>query len=295
LLAAALAGCSGRRVILASPPPPDASTIVPGLALAAPALQADFVAAGDPNPTEDAAAPAPAAIAEAGLTPIAGELESLPVAGHPAAAVSLPTGATGRRPVIVVVHGTGDRPNWQCEGWRIATAGFPFVVCPTGKVDAHWSSPGDTRYTHMGGAPLLAHIDAALAALEARYPGYVDARAPLLAGFSLGANEILTLALRDPGRFPRITLVEGAWNAWTDARIVAYTKGGGLRVLYGAGQDGVCRSERRAAKRLVAAGLDVRVVFAPVGHSFEQGLVDAIRAELPWLVEGDERWDAMPP
>ncbi len=252
-------------------------------------------AAGVSPTAASTAAPAASVPAEAGPPPIEGAFEALAVPGHPDALVSLPTGATGKRPVLVVVHGSGDRPNWQCEGWRSATAQFAFIICPTGAYDAHWSTKGDTRYTHTGGAPLLAYIDASLAALAARYPDYADSRAPLLAGFSLGASEILGLAVREPSRFPRIALIEGAWDGWTDARIASYAKEGGQRVLYGAGQRSVERSERATATRLVAAGLDARVVFAPVGHSFEQGLVDAIRADTAWLVEGDRRWDGMPP
>jgi len=236
------------------------------------------------------AAPSDAALVEAGPAPIRGDFETLAVPGHPDALVSLPTGATTPRPVLVVVHGSGDRPNWQCEGWRSATAAFPFIVCPTGAYDKRWSTPGDTRYTHTGGAPLLAYIDASLAALAARYAEQADARAPLLAGFSLGASEILGLAVKDPSRFPRIALIEGAWDGWTDARVSSYTTGGGQRVLYGAGQRDVEHRERATAKRLLGAGLETRVVFAPVGHNFDQRLADAIGAEMAWLVEGDMRW-----
>jgi len=238
-------------------------------------------------------APSDPPLAEAGLPPIGGVFETLAVAGHPDAFVSLPTGATTRRPVVVVVHGSGDRPNWQCEGWRSATAAFPFIVCPTGAYDARWSTPGDTRYTHTGGASLLGYIDASLAALAERYPDRADTHAPLLAGFSLGASEILGLAVKDPPRFPRIALIEGAWDGWTDARARAYAGGGGQRVLYGAGQRDVERRQRETAKRLVDAGLETRVVFAPAGHSFDQRLVDAIRAEAAWLVDGDPRWEPM--
>jgi poly(3-hydroxybutyrate) depolymerase len=230
---------------------------------------------------------------EAGPAPIAGVFETQTVPGHPDALVSLPTGATTRRPVLVVVHGSGDRPNWQCEGWRSATVAFPFIVCPTGMYDARWSTPGDTRYTHTGGAPLLEYIDASLAALAARYPREADTQTPLLAGFSLGASEVLGLAVKAPARFPRIAFIEGAWDGWTDARVAAYVSGGGQRVLYGAGQRDVERRDRATAKRLVDAGLDTRVVFAPAGHSFDQRLVDAIRAEAAWLVEGDARWGLM--
>jgi hypothetical protein len=37
-------------------------------------------------------------------------------------------------------------------------------------------------------------------------------------------------------------------------------------------------------------GLEARVAFASVGHTFDPPLEDAVRAELAWFVEGDDRW-----
>lgn len=123
------------------------------------------------------------------------------------------------------------------------------------------------------------------------YPDYVDTSTPVLAGFSLGASEILPLAVQAPGRFPRIALIEGATGAWTDARIDAYVAGGGLRVLYGAGQRANEAAAKASAKRLVARRLDARVVYAPVNHTFEPPLEDAVRGELAWWLAGDARWN----
>src|SRR5271165_1233900 len=111
---------------------------------------ADPAASGQPTPVMAAATAAPGSVAAqaldasssdaswsdaaasdaATLAPRPGFFEALPVAGHPDAWMSLPTGATGKRPVVVVIHGAGDRPDWQCGGWRRATSGFPFIVCP---------------------------------------------------------------------------------------------------------------------------------------------------------------------
>jgi pimeloyl-ACP methyl ester carboxylesterase len=193
--------------------------------------------------------------------------------------------------VLVVIHGAGDRPDWQCGGWRHATAEYPFVVCPRGVYNAAGSTKDDKRYTHRGGPELLAYIDASIAALKARYADYVDDTTPLLAGFSLGASEILALAQQDPARFPRIALVEGGTGAWSDARIDAYKTGGGLRVLYGTGQRVNESAAKASAKHLVARGLEARVVFAPVDHTFDVPLEDAIHSELEWWVEGDPRWE----
>jgi pimeloyl-ACP methyl ester carboxylesterase len=187
--------------------------------------------------------------------------------------------------VVIVIHGAGDRPERQCRGWRSATSEYPFVICPTGRA---WP-----RYTHIGGAPLLEYIDGALEALAARYPDYVDTHSPLLAGFSLGAAQVTALAVRYPARFPRIALVEGATKGWSSARLSAFLQGGGKRVLFGCGQDGVRDRAQRIAKWFAGLGLDAHVVFANVGHKFAPPLQDAVRGELAWLMEGDERWSAI--
>jgi predicted esterase len=250
------------------------------------------VAATDAAMTDAATITGATTLADAGptLAPLPGFFEPLPVQGHLDAWLSLPTGATSRRPVVVLIHGAADRPDWQCGGWRRATGEQAFVLCPRGRYVPAESTKDDWRYTHAGGKPLLDHIDAALTALAARYPEYVDTDHPLLAGFSLGASEILTLALADPARFPRIALIEGAAGAWPSSRIDAYRAGGGVRVLFGAGQRGNEAAMRATAKQLVARGLDARVVFAQVGHSFDPPLEDAVHGELGWLTEGDARW-----
>jgi predicted esterase len=217
--------------------------------------------------------------------PLAGDFEPLSVAGYLDAWVSLPTGATSRRPVVIVIHGAGDRPERQCMGWRHATREYAFVVCPRGR-----AAP---RFTHIGGTPLLEYVDGALEALAARYPDYVDTEKPLLAGFSLGAAQATELAARVPARFPRIALVEGATKAWSSARVSSFLEGGGRRVLFGCGQDGVRDRAERTAKRLESLGLDAHVVYANVGHKFGPSLQDAVRSQLAWLMEGDERWPSL--
>ena len=257
----------------------------------APAPAATSAPPAEPAPAQ---VPAPGASEPAppqAPPPLAGFFESLPVAGHPDAFVSLPTGATGKRPVVVVIHGAGDRPDWQCGGWRRATGEQAFVVCPTGRVDPGSSSKGDTRYAHIGGPALLGYIDASLAALAARYPDYADTATPLLAGFSLGSWEVLALAVQQPARFPRVALVEGVTDKLDDARARAFVQGGGVRILFGCGHKGCEQTAKATAQRLEAHDhLPAHVAFAPVNHTFDPPLEDAVHAELAWLVEGDGRW-----
>lgn len=276
--AVAVAGCGrGHGVTVAAGPAPSTTSspeAPPEASTAPPASAASVLDA------------APA------VAPITAFFESLPVAGHPDAFVSLPTGATGKRPVVVVIHGAGDCPDWQCGGWRRATAGYPFIVCPTGRLDPANSTKGDTRYTHVGGKVLLSMIDGALEALAARYPDHADTTTPLLAGFSLGSGEILGLAVQQPARFPRIVLVEGVNDGFDDGRARAFVAGGGMRVLFACGQRGCEMASKAAAQRLQARDhLDARVVFAPVDHTFNPPLEDAVHAQLGWLVEGDARWE----
>jgi pimeloyl-ACP methyl ester carboxylesterase len=226
-----------------------------------------------------------------GAPPIPDFFLSLPVPGHPDAFVSLPTGATGKRPVVVVIHGAGDRPDWQCGGWRRATGEYAFVVCPTGRRDAASSTKDDTRFTHANGPALLAYIDASLDALAQRYPEHADTMTPILAGFSLGSFGVLALAVQRPERFPRIALVEGATEVFDDARARTFVQGGGQRVLFGCGQRACEAAAMAAARRLEARDrLPARVVFAPVSHTFDPPLEDAVHGALAWLVEGDARW-----
>jgi predicted esterase len=294
LVLATLAGCrahpSGKEALVVATPP--SSAPLPAHEPAsegapAPAPGAVGASAPDASSGPDAMVAADPALARA---PLPGFFEALPVPGFPDAWLSLPTGATGKRPVVVVIHGAGDRPDWQCGGWRRATREYAFVLCPRGHVDKASSTRNDVRYTHFGGAPLLEYVDAALGVLGARYPEYADTSTPLFAGFSLGAAEIVALAVKSPSRFPRLALVEGGTNAWSDARIDTFLSGGGRRVLFGCGQEGVLKSAKGVAKRLLARGLDTRAVFAPVGHTFDPPLEDAVRSELAWWVEGDPRW-----
>jgi pimeloyl-ACP methyl ester carboxylesterase len=206
--------------------------------------------------------------------------------------VSLPTGATTKRPVVVVIHGAGDKPEWQCGGWRRATREYPFIVCPRGAFAPGDSTKDDLRYTHTGGPALAAHIDAALDALAAKYPDHADTSQPLLAGFSLGSYGIFQIAVQQASRFPRVVLVEGLTDKLDDDRARKFVAGGGLRVLFGCGQRGCAAAAKSAAQRLVTRDhLDARAVFAPVGHTFDPPLEDAIEGEMGWLVSDDPRWN----
>jgi predicted esterase len=235
--------------------------------------------------------------APAGLAPIPDQplFTSLQVPGFPDAVVALPNGATTPRPVLVVIHGSGDRPDWNCDAWRHITSDRGFVLCPRGYYVPRESGPGDDRrYTHEGGAYLRRHIDAALAALASRFAGYVDLDRPVLAGFSLGATEVADVASGAPARFPRVAELEGSQSVWTEAKVRTFAAGGGQRVLFGCGSSWCLPRAKAQAARLQRGQVEARVVHASVGHSIDRPLQEAIMEEIGWFLAGDPRWQIPP-
>jgi predicted esterase len=219
-------------------------------------------------------------------------LTTLPVPGFLDAVVAAPfvvDDAARARPVVIALHGLGDRPEPHCEAWRTITSAWAFVLCPRGAYDPQRSGAGP-RYTHPGGWPLRAHIEAALASLTARYGPAVDTAHPLLTGFSLGATEAALLAQADAERFPRVAVLEGGLDVWNGETIEAYTSHGGLRVLFGCGSSWCTPPAREAVARIDGAGIGARMAFADVGHHPAPALQSAIKGALQWLVEGDSRW-----
>src|SRR5688572_16707083 len=77
-------------------------------------------------PRASASATTPAVMSSAppppSLPPLTGAswLEELPLSDGSLAYVAPPVGAREPRPLIVAVHGAGDRANWACGGWRLA-------------------------------------------------------------------------------------------------------------------------------------------------------------------------------
>jgi predicted esterase len=245
---------------------------------------------------EGAASPIalPAAIER---VPVLPHLSALAIAGFPDAAVAPPWSLETPRPVLVVLHGLGDRPETHCEAFRKVLHASAFVLCLRGALDPERSAPGRTRYTLPGGDTLRAHVDAALQALEARYGDRVDIERPLLAGFSLGATEAALLAQWETARFPRVAVLEGGLDVWDYGTIAAFAQHGGVRVLFGCGSPWCTPPARAAIDRIRAnggGGTDpARLAFADVGHRDSPPLQAAVRAELAWFVEGDPRWEPL--
>lgn len=300
LLAAAVLGpllvsCDGPRGRAADAPPRAAAATTAGPAEQPLPSAGASVAGGralDGGRPTDAAAPPATDDRPKALTASAA-LVDLAVEGFPPAVVSLPLGARSARPVVVATHGNFDHPGWQCEQWRAVVQDRAFVLCPRGTPRPDSPAPDDTRFTYGSNLTLEQELDAALAALKARYPDHVAEGEVLYTGFSLGAIMGVVIASRRPSLYPRLVLVEGGFDRWTAGRARAFADGGGRKVLFVCGQKGCELAARGAAKLLERRGVATRVELVPrQGHSYGGPMNEPIRQAWDWLLEGDERWSA---
>src|SRR5512140_2848847 len=136
-----------------------------------------------PAPVSAASSPAP----DAGLAPLWGHPWIEPVGddARELAQVTVPLGATTPRPLVIALHGAGDRAEWACAEWRGVANGVPFVVCPRGdRTGRYWGAPKAT----------LTDLNLAIAEVRNRFDGWVAPNDPeVMVGFSLGAVHALAL------------------------------------------------------------------------------------------------------
>ncbi len=259
------------------------------------AVSADAARPSDAR-AEVADAPVPrgldaaAALATDGLDGGA-DLQEMPVPGYLAAFLSVPNGSTGARPVVVALHGVGDRPDWQCLEWRKLVGPIAWVVCPRGIVSERWSTPGDTRWTWHGPPFMKKELDAAVAALAARFGARVDPERMVYGGFSYGAANGPAIVAKDAARFPYVVLTEGGGDRWTLDFAKDFVKNGGERVLFVCGQAPCVPGAERTGAMIARAGVKVRIEHGEgEGHAYGGAVAARIRDAWPWVTAGDPRW-----
>lgn len=230
-------------------------------------------------------------------TPLSAEapMLELPVVGHRPAVVSVPIGATTPRPLLVIAHGAGGRPEPHCAFWRSILGARGFLLCPRGVLLGAYAEPADQGYFYPDHHALEREVNAALTALRARFGSHLDDRAPIYVGFSQGATMGALAFVKRPAAFARLVLIEGGVgesDEWTIERARAFRDSGGERVLFACGRPSCFLAAQRTLTYLKKAGLDGRVVHAAgAGHTYGGAVADAVSRELPWVLEGDPRWD----
>ncbi len=279
ITAAVAAGCAA--------PPPAAE---PPRAAPAP-LPAGAAKPAAPVATSKPAQPAePARPESEEPSPPAARLSDLEVDGFPNAIVSAPPDGSAK-PLLVAVHGAADTPARHCDIWNRALGTRGFALCLRGKKYSGDEPTPEQTYYFPSHRWLLDNLNAATAALKARFGDRVDTDGAVYVGYSQGAimgGEIITPA---PQRFPRAVLVEGGSDSWNIPRSRTFRKGGGERILLLCGVKRCADRAIRAGHHLKGAAIHTRVLHTPgAGHAFAGPVLKAALDNFEWVVDGDARW-----
>ncbi len=209
----------------------------------------------------------------------------LEVKGFGPATLALPLGATTPRPIVVVLHGAADRAEWQCGSFRGVLGGRVFILCPQGVRSAVTGLYGLGSFDDS-----VAELRAALAALKSRFGAHVAPSPVLIIGYAEGAAVAADLARQEPAFFARVALVNGDPAAFSSSATRIFAERGGKRVLFFCTNHACEATGAERAVLLTRAGAAAKSIKANVGPYLDQHFTDALKAELPWLVEGDARW-----
>jgi predicted esterase len=186
-------------------------------------------------------------------------------------------GIDGPRPLIIVLHGFGDRAAHYTELWG-----------PTaGEIGAILAVPHGTKAVGEGrGWGDVEEADAVVQ-LTLDYVGRrfdVDPDRVVLTGFSQGGFMAMAVGLRHPNLFVGVIPMAGGYMPDTDAPNPA--AGNDLRFYFMVGsRDRVAKQVRRAASDFEAAGFEVDLrVLGETGHSFPRRTKSELRRALRFVL-----------
>lgn len=239
----------------------------------------------------DAAAPPPVASpppADTRPPPLEGQwFQRWEVEGGGEVFATVPVGIREKRPVLVGVHGAGDRADWSCSEWFATTAGWPLVVCPKG-VPSKWHG----FQAWASAEQLASRADRAIEELRRRYGAYVEDGPAIFAGWSQGGTLASQVVASRPGVYDTAVLVEVGHTPLDPGGVVANLEKGGVKRLLVSCSSGPCRAFSRrvesVAKRrgMPFASNDV----GNRGHTFDEPVFRTLGPALASLVKDEPRW-----
>jgi predicted esterase len=204
--------------------------------------------------------------------------------------VAVPVATKRPRPIVLALHGNYDRPEWQCSVWSPVVRERAFVLCPRG-IPRRGAPAAADRWEYASARATKSEIDAAVAALRARFAGFV-AEGPLAyIGFSLGANYGAPLVQAQPELYSRVVFIEGGVSAWSVAAAKRFAKAGGQKLILACGQAGCLAQAKQLAPALTRAGLDTRAGgSASAGHTYDGPVAQVVSDNWEWFIADDERF-----
>jgi hypothetical protein len=253
-----------------------ASTPSPDPAPAAPAAAASQAAKPEAAPPIDAGAPEACAPRPTGPFTIPfGEGQTRSVYFELPKAKSC---APEPRRLIGNLHGLCNPPGYACGYWTEAARARGFLVCPEG--NATCGAGGPPTWTESFSA-MGADLDRAVDEVSALYPNEIEPSGAVLTGFSRGAYAAPFVALRHPGRWRYLVLVEA--DVGLDAGTLR--RAGVEAVAMLAGEWGSQIGGMRATvKKLRAQGYPARFWAMPKAAHYYSANIDALMGEaIDWV------------
>jgi len=191
--------------------------------------------------------------------------------------------------VLLVAHGAGDRPEWQCDWWEAALGGRAIVLCLRGS--AMYPRRSDTGYYFKNHYALEREVLAAIDALRREHSAALAPGPVVYAGFSQGAIMGALVVPEHPDLFQRVVLIEGGYQEWDVPSAKRLARGGEARVLFACGQSYCAHHARQSMRWLSRGGVASRLELAPRGgHTYAGDVGEKVLDAFEWVVAGDERW-----
>lgn len=281
MLSATLIACSAAE---APPAQTRASMQATNAPPSAPATSATAAAAV----ASDAAAPSPAGVES--------RTEPLEVPPFEPSLVVTPSDARPGRPLLIVAHGAGGRPEPHCARYAELVRGRGFILCTRGRPTNKHLPPEQRGYFYDGHLELGVELRGALSALRERYGAWLDGSNSVYAGYSQGATMGI-LYLQQGGATDtdtaRILLVEGGSAEWTIGLSAKLAKEGVDKVAIVCGQASCRRAANKSKPWIEQGGLSLSSTYAEgAGHIYDGPMAPLVEQAWSWLIAADPRWQS---
>jgi len=191
-----------------------------------------------------------------------------------------PREASGRKPMVVMLHGMCDPPERECPYFANTVTEFAWLVCPKARLRCNG---GGTMWEWR---KKYETVDGAVARMERYDQASVDPNADrILIGFSLGALAAMDIAHRAHGQWPKVLLI-GA-EVYPNATLLK--RAGVRKVLLASGERDMMRWHMtQQAERLNRQGVaSTYMSLGNVGHWFAPDMDTWMRGALTWLEQDD--------
>lgn len=255
----------------------------PGAASASAASASASARRNDGPRTTLNAAPSVALPARLPIAPLAGDAEVELEVGTTRAHVVAPVGAKVARPILLALAGP-DNPKQHCQRWKTISAGYPFVVCPTGAATTEKATSAD----------MMDQAKAVLAAVKKRFGNHVAGGRVMVSGLGFAGDHVIPLMRQSPGFFVHGVIAGSGGHLVNAGFAKAFAARGGQAVLFVCGGPDAKACDRQVGRNDVTlrlAGTRSKLITIDgLPPAQAEPYTKALRSEWDWLISGHPLW-----